>query len=153
MVRRLRQHADEIGPVIRLYAPYGSMVRASLSMHTRLMRVRALRQKWDSIDGPTNADAPTLRVAERSIPGLIDPDAEPLQAKRPEAMPVTTRVGALAACIEQQMADSVSASGTDSHAAAFETELSEQRWNRVSRGSGETGLREAIGGLRSPGLQ
>ncbi len=89
--------------------------------------------------------------------GVADPDAEPLQATRPEAAPVTTRVEAPAACMDQRITDTVSENGTDSHDVAFETELSEPPWNRVSRGSGETGLREgvreAMAGLRSTGLQ
>jgi hypothetical protein len=45
MLRLLRQHADDIGLVMRLNAQYGSMVRTSLSVHDRLMRVQALRHK------------------------------------------------------------------------------------------------------------
>ncbi len=59
--------------------------------------------------------------------------------------------------MDQRITDTVSENGTDSHDVAFETELSEAPWNRVSRGSGETGLREgvreAMAGLRSPGRE
>jgi hypothetical protein len=45
MLRLLRQNAGDIGLVMRLNAQYGSMVRTSLSVHGRLMRVQALRHK------------------------------------------------------------------------------------------------------------
>src|ERR1700733_5436508 len=45
MLRLLRQHADDIQLVIRLNAQYGSMVRTSLSVHGRLMRVQGGRQQ------------------------------------------------------------------------------------------------------------
>src|ERR1700743_2419171 len=41
MLRLLRQHADDIQLVMRLNAQYGSMLRASLPAHARLMRVQA----------------------------------------------------------------------------------------------------------------
>src|ERR1700733_8326785 len=45
MLRLLRQHADDIGLVMRLNAQYVSMVLTSLFVLGRLMRVQALRQK------------------------------------------------------------------------------------------------------------
>jgi len=50
-LRLLRQHAGDIGMALRLNAQYGSMVRTSLSVHGRLMRVQALRQKREATEG------------------------------------------------------------------------------------------------------
>src|SRR3984885_3070679 len=77
MLRLLRQHAGDIHLVMRLNAQYASMVRTSLSVHGRLMRVQALRQKREAIDGAANQDAWTLHVAERSMLAVVDPDAGP----------------------------------------------------------------------------
>ncbi len=63
-----------------LNAQYGSMVRTSLSVLGRLMRVQAVRQKREAIDGAANADAWALHVAERSMLGVVDPDAGPLES-------------------------------------------------------------------------
>ena len=60
---------------MRLNAQYGSMVRTSLSVHGRLMRVQALRHKREKIDSTVNEDAWTQHVAERSMLGVVDPDA------------------------------------------------------------------------------
>jgi hypothetical protein len=136
MSRRLRQDADDIGLVMRLNAQYGSMVRTSLSVHARLMRVQALRQKRAAIDGAAKEDAWALHIAERSMLGVVDPDAEPQQAAWPEAAPV--------ACVDQRIEEQISEDGINSHDAAFETWLSEQPWNRRSRGSGKTGPREVV---------
>jgi hypothetical protein len=127
LLRLLRQHADDIGLVIRLNAQYGSMVRTSLSVHARLMRVQALRQKREAIDGAANQDARALHVAERSMLEVVDADAAP-----PEAS---------AAGVDQSIEENVSENGIDSHNAAFETWLSAQPW---SRPSGETGLHEFV---------
>src|SRR5476649_924708 len=67
VLRLLRQHAGDIGLVMRLNAQYGSIVRTSLSLHARLMRVQALRQKREAIDGAANRAAWTQHVAERSM--------------------------------------------------------------------------------------
>jgi hypothetical protein len=143
MLRLLRQHAGDIGLVMRLNAQYGSMVRTSLCVHGRLMRVQALRQKREAIDGAANEDARALHVAERSMLGVVDPDAGPLEAAWPKVAPVATRVEALAADVDQRIEDNVSENETNSRDAAFETWLSEQSWNQ-SRGSGETDLREVV---------
>jgi hypothetical protein len=144
LLRLLRQHADDIGLVLRLNAQYGSMVRTSLSVHGRLMRVQALRQKREAIDGAANADAWTLHVAERSMLGVVDPDAGPMEAAWPKVAPVATPVEAPAADVDQRVEENVSDNDTNSQHAAFETWLSEQPWNRRSRGSGETDLRAAV---------
>src|SRR5476651_1250760 len=83
VLRLLRQHAGDIGLVMRLNAQYGSMVRTSLSVHGRLMRVQVLRQKREAIEGAANADAWALDVAERSMLAVVDTDAGPLEAAWP----------------------------------------------------------------------
>jgi hypothetical protein len=142
-LRLLRQHADDIGLVMRLNAQYGSMVRTSLSVHGRLMRVQALRHKREKIDGAANEDAWTLHVAEQSMLGVVDPDAGPLDAAWPKVEPVAARVEASAACVDQRIENDVSENGTNSQDTGFETWLSEQPWSQ-SRGSGETDLREVV---------
>src|SRR6195952_2792624 len=121
MLRLLRQHADDIGLVMRLNAQYGSMVRTSLSVHGRLMRVQALRQKQTAI--AANQDAWTQHVAERSMLGVTDPGPVPHHAAWPEAAP--------AAEINHKAEESVSKNETESQDAAFETWLGTQlqeRW-------------------------
>jgi hypothetical protein len=81
MLRLLRQHADDIGLVMRLNAQYGSMVRTSLSVHARLMRVQALRQKREAIDA-ANEDGWVQHVAERSMLAVVDPPDGPLEGGR-----------------------------------------------------------------------
>jgi hypothetical protein len=143
VLRLLRQHAGDIGLVLRLNAQYGSMVRTSLAVHGRLMRVQALRHKREAIDGAANQDAWILHVAERSMLGVVDPDGGPLEAAWPQVVPVAAPIEAPAANVEQRIEEDVSEDETDSQHAAFETWLSEQPWNQ-SRGSGETGLRAAV---------
>ena len=105
------------------------------------MRVKALRQKREAIDGAANADARAPHVAERSMLIVGVPNAGPLQAAAP--------VAALAACVDQRIVENASENEIDSHNAAFETGLSAQPWNlgstgRGSRGSGKAGLREGV---------
>src|SRR6195952_459320 len=76
MLRLLRQNAGDIGLVMRLNAQYGSMVRTSLSVHGRLMRVQALRHKREAIGAAVNADARAQHVAERSMLAVVDPASE-----------------------------------------------------------------------------
>jgi hypothetical protein len=144
MLRLLRQHADDIGLVMRLNAQYGSMLRTSLSVHGRLMRVQALRHKREAIDGAANADAWTLHVAEQSMLAAVEPDTGPEEAASPKAAPVAAPVEAQAASPDQSVADNVSETGPNSHGAAFETWLSAQLWTQGSRGSGKTDLRTAM---------
>jgi hypothetical protein len=100
MLRLLRQNADDIGLVMRLNAQYASMVRTSLSVLGRLMRVQALRQKREAMDGAANQDAWAQHIAERSMLLVTDPDAGPQQAALPKVPPVATRVAAPAACVD-----------------------------------------------------
>src|SRR3984893_12664363 len=102
LLRLLRQHAGDIGLVMRLNAQYGSMVRTSLSVHGRLMRVQALRHKREAIDGAATEDARALHVAERSMLEVVDADAA-LQAALPEATPVALPGGAPAAGVDQRI--------------------------------------------------
>ncbi len=130
MLRLLRQHAGDIGLVMRLNAQYGSMVRTSLSVQGLLMRVQALRQKREAIEGAASQDAWNLHVAERSMLKVVDPDAEPPQAAVPEAAP--------AAGLDQRIEKNVSVNGADSQEMAFETWMSKQPWDQGSRESEET---------------
>jgi hypothetical protein len=98
MLRLLRQNPDDIGLVIRLNAQYGSMVRTSLSVHGRLMRVQVVRQKREAIDAAANEDAWALHVAEQSMLTVVDPDA-----RSPESAPVE----APTACVDQRIEDNV----------------------------------------------
>ena len=75
MLRELRRHAGYIEVVIRLNAQYGSMVRTSLSVLGRLMRVQAVRQKRESIEGAATEDAWAVHVAERSMLTVVNPGA------------------------------------------------------------------------------
>ena len=120
MLRLLRQHASDIGLVMRLNAQYGSMVRTSLSVHGRLMRVQALRHKREKIITAVNQDAWALNIAEQSMLQVVDPDAEPPQAASPKLAPVE----APAASADQTVADNVSETEPNSQDAAFETMLS-----------------------------
>src|SRR5471032_2334435 len=88
MLRLIRQNADDIGLVMRLNAQYGSMVRTSLSVHARLMRVQAVRHKRKAIDGAANDDAWALHVTERSMLKVVDPDAGQMEVARPQVAPV-----------------------------------------------------------------
>jgi hypothetical protein len=154
ILRLLRQHADDIAVVMRLNAQYGSMLRTSLSLHGRLMRVQALRQKREAIEGAANQDEWTQHIAERSMVGIVDPAAGLAQpawpevapatsperapatspgrapATSPEGTPVATQPTlpecAPAACGDQRTEKNVSYNRKDSQDTAFETWLSAQ---------------------------
>jgi hypothetical protein len=149
LLRLLRQHAGNIGLVMRLNAQYGSMVCTSLSVHGRLMRVQALRHKREKIDGAVSADAWALHVAERSMLAVVNAESGPPEAAWPKVAPVEAPV----AGVDEIVSETVSEIEPNSHHAAFETWLSEQLCNRASRGSGETDLhavvREAMAKPRS----
>ena len=134
ILRLLRQHAGDIQLVMRLNAQYSSMVRTSLSVHARLMRVQAVRQKREAIEGAANQDGWTQHIAEQSMLRVVDADAARLAAASP----------APAACGDQSTEDNVSQDELNSHDTAFETWLSAQPWNQGSKGSGETDLREIL---------
>jgi len=130
ILRLLRENADDIGLVIRLNAQYGSMVRTSLSVHGRLMRVQALRRKREAIEGAADEDAWTLHVTERSMLEVADPKDRPLAAARPKAAPVAVPVAAPAPHVDPRIEESASENRTSSHDLAFETSMSKQPWNQ-----------------------
>ena len=146
ILRLLRQNAGDIGLVMRLNAQYGSMVRTSLSVHGRLMRVQALRQKRQAVEGAANEDAWAQHIAERSMLRVVDPATNPQQAARPEparaALPEAARETlpeearetlpeeAQAADVDQMIEKYVSEDGINSHDVAFETWLSTQSLDR-----------------------
>jgi hypothetical protein len=155
ILRLLRENADDIALVIRLNAQYGSMVRTSLSVHGRLMRVQAVRQKREAIDGAANQDAWTQHVAEQSMLKVADRDIERLEAARPKAAPVAAPAPAPHG--NQTIEENVSENNTNPHEVAFETWMSEQPWNQGPGRPDETGLskrlHEAIAGSRLAGQQ
>ncbi len=124
ILRLLRQHANDIGLVMRLNAQYGSMVRTSLSVHARLMRVQASRQKREAIEGAADQDAWAQHVAEQSMTEVLNTNAGPHEAALPEAPPAE---GA-----DRPRANDVSEDGIDSHTAAFETWLITQCQSQTS---------------------
>jgi hypothetical protein len=118
-------------------------------VHARLMRVQALRQKREAIEGAANEDGWVQHVAERSMLAVVDPADGPLEAARPaaaavEAPAIEAAPVEAAACVNPRIAENVSENEIDSQDAAFETWLSEQPWNQGPRGSGEPGPREAV---------
>jgi hypothetical protein len=74
----------------------------------------------------------------------VDPNAKPQQAAQPAAARVGVPDVVPAAGVDQRIEENVSENGINSHDMAFGTRLSEQPWNRGSKGSGETGLREGV---------
>jgi hypothetical protein len=127
VLRLLRQNAHDLALVMRLNAQYASMVRASLSVHARLMRVQAVRQKREAIEATERQDALTLHVAEQSMLRVADPDLQRVTARRPEAAPVA----APAPQENQPIAENVSYRKTNSHDVAFETRVSAHPCNHA----------------------
>jgi hypothetical protein len=128
ILRLLRENAGDLALVIRLNAQYASMVRTSLSVHARLMRVQAVRQKREAIEGAANQDAWTQHVADQSMLKVVNPDIERKQAAQPKPAPVA----APAPQEDQTTNENVSETNTYPHDAAFETWMSEQQpWNQA----------------------
>lgn len=148
VLRLLRQHAGDIGWVMRLNAQCGSMVRTPLAVHGRLMRVQAQRRKQAAFDRALEAGARAGSVAERSVLGAMDADAGPVEAASVEA---------LADCVDPRDQGNVSSSGMNSHIAGFETRLRQQSVNEAAGPSGKTilnrVLREARAGSRLGGRE
>jgi len=140
ILRLLRQNADDVALVIRLNARYASMVRTSLSVHGRLMRVQALRHKRDAIEATAKEDEWTLHIAEQSMLKVADPTPKPPEPTRPKVAPVT----APAPHGNPKTEKHVSENKTNSHIAAFETAMSGQPWNQGPKGLGQTGLRKRL---------
>ena len=111
---------------MRLNAQYASMVRTSLSVLGRLMRVQAVRQKREAIEGAANADAWTQHAAEQTMLKVVDQDAKRLEAAQPKAAPAEAPVEPPAADVDQRTEENVSEDGINSQDADFETWLSEQ---------------------------
>src|ERR1700710_3060393 len=111
ILRLLRENPDDIQLVIRLNAQYGSMVRTSLSVQARLMRVQAVRQKREAIEGATTQDAWTLNDAERSMLKVADQDIARL-ATRSTAGPAEAPVAAPTPPVDQRITESVSENNT-----------------------------------------
>jgi hypothetical protein len=128
-LRLLRENAGDIALVMRLNAQCASMVRASLSVHARLMRVQAVRHKREAIDGAETQDAWTRHVAEQSMLKVADADIERLEAvlpkAAPKAAPATVPVAATPHA-DQTIEENVSENDTYSHEVAFETWMSTQ---------------------------
>ena len=123
------------------------MVRTSLSVHARLIRAQAVRQKREAIEGAATQDAWTLHVAEQSMLKVADPDIERLEAARPKAAPVA----APAPHTVQRIEENVSEDNTNSQDVAFETWMSVQPWNQEPNLSQR--LREAMAGSRLAGRE
>jgi hypothetical protein len=85
ILRLLRENTDDLALIMRLNAQYSSMVRTSLSVHARLMRVQAVRQKREAIDGAATEDAWTMHITEQSMLKVADPNIERLKSAPPPA--------------------------------------------------------------------
>jgi hypothetical protein len=153
LLRLLRQNAGDIQLMLRLNAQYSSMVRTSLSAHARLMRVQAVRHKREAIDGAANQDSWVQHIAERSMLGVMDPDAGPWDAPSftatPPAQPEWVHPAWLETPPDEAPAapgdrENVSETDTNSHNPALETQLSAIHWNGVSKGSGKTGPSDVV---------
>jgi hypothetical protein len=144
ILRLLRENAHDIALVMRLNAQYASMMRMSLSVHARLMRAQAVRQKREAIDGAANQDAWTLRVTAQSMLEVADPDIERLTAASPRAVPKAAPVKAPAAYADRGIESNISENKTNSHDTAFETWMSEQPWHQGLGRPDETDLRERL---------
>jgi len=142
LLRLVRQHEGDIEVVVRLNAQYGLTVRASLAAHGRLMRVQAVRQKREAVEGAATADAWTEHVAAQSMLHVVEPRAKPRAAA-----PAVAPAGAPAGGMGERMAENVSENGMDSHGVAFETRMSGSSRGRESGGADLLeGVDEAMAG-------
>ncbi len=136
MLRLVREHEGDVGLVIRLNAQYGSMLRTSLSVHGRLMRVQAIRQKRETSEDAAKADSWTQFLNERLMLAVADARVKPVEAVRPAAAP--------AAGGEAVIEEGESEIETDSHGETFETWMRAQIGGQASKESGRAGLREGV---------
>jgi hypothetical protein len=143
ILRLLRENADDLALAMRLNAQYASMVRTSLSVHARLMRVQAVRQKREAIEGAANQDAWTQHVAEQSMLKVAEPHIERLTSAWPKA-PAEAPVAAPQPQEDQKIEENVSENNTNSQEVAFETWMSEQPWNQEPGRPEETALRKRL---------
>jgi hypothetical protein len=160
LLRLIRQNADDIQLTMRLNAQYTSMVRTSLSTHARLMRVQAVRQKRESIEGAANQDAWTQHIAERSMLTVLDPnpgsqtltfpERAPTAFPEPPPSPYSEPIHPAwfeplpSAHENQENQHQVPHDETNSQTEAFETWMDTLPWNQRSQGSGPPALRETI---------
>jgi hypothetical protein len=151
ILRLLRENADDLALIIRLNAQYTSMVRTSLSAHASLMRVQAVRQKRQAIEGAANQDTRTQHVAEQSMLKVADRDIERRQAAQPKPAPVAAP--APTPQENQTLDQKVSENNANPHDTAFETWMSKQPWTQGPGSPDQTGLHkhlhEAMAGSRS----
>jgi hypothetical protein len=151
ILRLLRENAHDLALVIRLNPQYASMVRTSLSVHARLMRAQAVRQKREAIEGAANQDSWTQHAAQQSMLQVADPDIERLTAAQPKAAPVN----APAIHTGQAVENNISENETNSQGAAFETWLTAQLQDltsvRPDGGSPHAVGREVMAESRSAG--
>jgi hypothetical protein len=56
------------------------------------MRIQASRQRRPAIEGAAHQDARPLGLAERSMLGVVHPDAAPQEAARPKPTPAEAPV-------------------------------------------------------------
>jgi hypothetical protein len=156
ILQLLRENADDPELVMRLSTQYGPMVRTSLSVNARLVRVPAVRQKREAIDGAATEHAWTHHVAEQSVPKVADRDNERLQAARSAAR----LADALPAAPPPQGTEELRKrprNDTNSHKVAFETPMEEHPSSQTPTSPDEPGprerLREAIAGSRLAGRE
>jgi hypothetical protein len=127
-----------------------------LSMHARLMRGQAVRQKREATDSAATQDAWTQHVAEQSMLKVADPDIERQQAA-PRQAPQPAPLAAPPPQKHQTAKQDVSETTTNSHDMALETWMSAQPWNQGPERPDETDLRkrlrEAMAGSRLAGRE
>ncbi len=132
MLRLVREHEGDVGLVIRLNAQYGSMVRTSLAVHGRLMRVQAIRQKRETSEAAAKADSWTQFLNERLMLAVADARVKPVEAAPDGAA---------------EIEDDVSEDETNSQDVAFETQMRDYVRNAGAGGSGATGPSGDMAGL------
>jgi hypothetical protein len=137
ILRLIRQNANDIAMVMRLNAQYASMLRTSLSVHARLMRAQAVRQKREAIDGAANQDAWAQHITEQSMLAVADPQTEP-------PLPTPAPTAPLAARLNSQNTQTLSEIQPTSQTTTFETPLRAHLRTPRPTESAETNLREII---------
>ena len=77
LLRLIRVHANDINLVIRINAQYAAMIRASLSVHNRLLRQQQQRRKREATPGAADQDEWTRHIAAQTmldeLPGVPKP--------------------------------------------------------------------------------
>ncbi len=92
-VRRTRTHAAiaKVAALLPVNANKIDLAARSTATQARAegMRVQAVRQRREAIDGAETRDARTRHVAEHSMLKVADPDIERVTSARPEAATAT----------------------------------------------------------------